>query len=131
MTRCICYSLRTAARKVSAAYDEALAPTGVNIAQFALLRNVERRQPACLTDLGRRLDLDRSTLGRNVRVVERMGLVTVAAGDDQRKSMVSLTGRGAAVLQQATPLWEDCQTKIAGRLGPERLDLLNDLTRLL
>jgi DNA-binding MarR family transcriptional regulator len=126
-THCYCNQLRSSARKLSALYDAALAPAGVTVAQFALLRNIERRQPASLTDLGRRLELDRSTLGRNVRVVERMGLVRFCPGDDQRKTLVALTPDGEAALQQAIPLWQACQTRVAESLGPDRIGLLSEL----
>jgi DNA-binding MarR family transcriptional regulator len=70
---CYCSLLRTATRKVGAVYDNALAPLGINIAQYSLLRLVEHCQPVSFTELGRIAELDRSTVGRNVRVLERMG----------------------------------------------------------
>ncbi|AOF90134.1 MarR family transcriptional regulator [Sinorhizobium sp. RAC02] len=118
-------------RKLSALYDGALEPTGINIAQFSLLRNVERRQPVSLTELGRHMELDRSTLGRNVRVLERMGLVEFGSGDDQREALVLLTGRGTEILQTAVPLWQACQDDVAARLGPEKLALITELNSLL
>ena len=120
-----------ATRKVAARYDAALEPTGINVAQFAMLRTIERRQPVSLTDLGRALDLDRSTMGRNIRVVEKLGLVTTGRGEDQRESVVRLTDHGAAVLREAVPLWEDCQKDIEARIGAERLRALADINTLL
>ncbi len=61
-SHCHCILLRKASRKVSSYYDEALAPLGVNIAQFSLLRNINRTAPVSLTDLAARVELDRSTL---------------------------------------------------------------------
>ena len=110
---CHCVQLRKATRKIGARYDAALEPLGINIAQFSLLRTVQRRQPISLTDLGRHLELDRSTMGRNVRVVEKLGLVELGRGKDQREAMVSLSERGSEVLRAAEPLWERCQDEIA------------------
>ena len=90
---CYCSSLRAAARKTTALYDSALAPVGINVAQFALLRRIERAQPVSLTELGRLADLDRSTVGRNVKVLERLGLVRLASAEDQREAPVTLTRR--------------------------------------
>lgn len=118
-------------RKLSARYDEALAPTGINIAQFSLLRNVQRHQPVSLTELGRHMELDRSTLGRNVRVLERMGLLKFGQGDDQREALVLLAGGGEEVLQAALPLWQQCQDELAARLGAERLAMLAELNSML
>ena len=82
VNQCYCIALRAAARKATSIYDTALEPTGVNIAQFSLLRSIKRATAVSLTELGRMTDLDRSTVGRNVKVLERMGLVRVAGIDD-------------------------------------------------
>jgi len=130
-TPCYCNRLRMANRKLSARYDDALAPTGINIAQFSLLRNVQRRRPVSLTELGRHMELDRSTLGRNVRVLERMGLLKFGRGDDHREALVLLTKGGTELLQTAVPLWQSCQDEIAARLGAEKLAVLTELNSLL
>ena len=114
---CICISLRKASRKMTALYDEALAPAGVNLAQFSLLRNVRRPGPVSLTRLGEITELDRSTRGRNVQVLERMGLVSPSDDADHRKAAVALTETGRETLEQATPLWSGAQTRIGNRLG--------------
>lgn len=121
---CYCTQLRTATRKVAAAYDAALAPVGINIAQYALLRMIENRQQVSLTELGRIADLDRSTIGRNVKVLERDGLVKTARGEDQREAVVSLSPRGTEALAAATPLWEACQRQIEKRLGTDKIEAL-------
>eukprot|EP01035_Chromulina_nebulosa_P031017 gene31017-41299_t len=100
---CICISLRKASRKMTALYDEALAPAGVNLAQFSLLRNVRRHGPVSLTRLGEITELDRSTLGRNVKVLERMGLVAASDDADHRKAAVALTEAGRATLERDFP----------------------------
>lgn len=124
---CYCNKLRTAARKVATVYDEALAPLGINIAQYSLLRTIERRQPASLTDVGRRAALERSTVGRNVRVLERMKLVTMGRGADQREAMVRLTPQGEEVLRAAAPVWQGCQRGLEERLGIAHIETLSRL----
>lgn len=131
LSPCHCTRLRMATRKISALYDVALAPVGISVAQFAVLRTIEYRQPISLTDLAERLDLDRSTMGRNVRVIEKMGLVATTRGDDQREAAVSLTDKGAALLARAIPLWESCQKDIESRLGPDRVAMIGELLPLL
>ncbi|ABS66546.1 MarR family winged helix-turn-helix transcriptional regulator [Xanthobacter versatilis] len=121
---CYCTLLRTATRKVAAAYDAALAPVGINIAQYALLRMIQNRQQVSLTELGRVADLDRSTIGRNVKVLERDGLVKTARGEDQREAVVSLAPGGIEALAAATPLWEACQRQIEKRLGADKIEAL-------
>ena len=116
---CYCTMLRTATRKITALYDEALAPVGVNIAQFRMLRIIERQAPVSLSVLGDVLDLDRSTVGRNVRVLDRMGLVETGTGGDRREVVLTLTERAEMVLEKGAPLWEGVQQTIASKLGPD------------
>ena len=115
---CYCVALRKAARKVTSLYDAALEPTGVNLAQFSLLRTIERAAPVSLTELGRMTELDRSTVGRNVRLLQRMGLVRVAPGADQREATVALDEPGLEILRRGAPLWNEAQRKIEASLGP-------------
>ena len=58
---CICIAVRKASRRLTARYDEALAPVGINLAQFSLLRNIRRHGPVSLTRLGELTELDRSS----------------------------------------------------------------------
>jgi DNA-binding MarR family transcriptional regulator len=129
--KCYCVSLKSAMRRVSAVYDEALAPVGINIAQYSLLRCVEQLQPATLTALGRAQELDRSTIGRNIRVLEKMGLVTLGRGEDQREAVVALSDAGRDALSRSEPLWEEVQAGFERRLGPEFSETLQaTLSRL-
>jgi DNA-binding MarR family transcriptional regulator len=115
--RCYCTSLREATRRLTAVYDDALAPTGVNVAQFSLLRTLGRSDPLALTEFGRLTELDRSTIGRNVKVLERMGLVALRAGDDRRESVAVLSKAGRRILASGAPLWENAQNTVETKLG--------------
>lgn len=117
-TVCYCSALRAAARRVTAIYDEALSASGVNTAQFSLLRRIAAEEAMTLTELGRRAELDRSTVGRNVRVLEVSGLVATGRGTDRREAMVSLTEMGRRVLQEGAPLWDAAQARVEVALGP-------------
>lgn len=122
--------LRSATRRIGSVYDRALAVLGINIAQYSLLRTIQRRQPMSLTDLARSVELDRSTIGRNVRVLERLGLVAMEQGeDDHREAAVKLTARGVEILNEAGPLWEDCQRKIEAQLGPVKVIALQEILK--
>lgn len=124
---CHCILLRKASRKVSSYYDEALAPLGVNIAQFSLLRNINRMAPVSLTDLAARVELDRSTVGRNAKVLERMGLVEIRPGKDQREATLLVSEPGKAILREGAPLWDRVQADIETRLGADGVGRLRDL----
>jgi DNA-binding MarR family transcriptional regulator len=124
---CYCTALRKAARKMTSLYDNALAPVGVNIAQFSLLRNVARGESVSLTDLGQRIELDRSTIGRNVKVLIKAGLLNLSKGKDQRETMLALTDDGRKVLADGAPLWEAVQRKVERVMGSNGAQTLQDL----
>lgn len=129
---CICTTFRSLSRKLSAAYDAALAPVGLNIAQYAMLRRIEACQPVSLTDLGEALELERSTVGRNVKVLERTGLVvTSRSAVDQREAVVSLTDTAENLLTEAFPLWEGCQKETRKIVGLQLESLLRQLEQKL
>ena len=124
---CYCTLLRKATRKLTSIYDDALAPVGVNIAQFSLLRNVERGEPVSLTELGQRIELDRSTVGRNVKVLIKSGLIASSKGKDQREAMLVLTDNGRRVLADGDSLWEAVQSKVEQVLGSNGIKELHAL----
>lgn len=112
---------------MSSAYDAALAPLGVTVAQYSLLTRIGGAAALSLSELGARLELDRSTVGRNVRVLERMGLVRIETGEDQREAALSLTGRAERLLADALPRWQAAQRKIETKLGADAETLLRIL----
>ena len=125
---CICTHLRRAARGVSRHYDEALAGFGINVAQFSLLRHLQRLDKPSISILAEAMGLDRSTLGRNLKVLEAEGLVALAEGDDLRNRVVLLTEEGAERVRIAAPAWEKAQESLVDNLGEEQRD---ELVRLL
>lgn len=127
---CYCIVLRRASRRLTAIYDAALAPLGVNLAQFSLLRTIQRTEPVSLTRLGHETELDRSTVGRNVRVLERRGLVSVDAVG-HRESMVTLCGPGKRLLAEGAPMWSGAQTEVETVLGRDDTLQLVGLLRAL
>jgi DNA-binding MarR family transcriptional regulator len=70
------------------------------------------------------MGLDRSTLGRNLRVLEGEGLVQLVEGDDLRNRLVLLTEAGIERLAAALPAWEAAQQKLIDKLGAEKRETL-------
>jgi DNA-binding MarR family transcriptional regulator len=126
-TTCYCAAVRTAARKTTALYDSILEPAGVTLAQFSLLRKIERAGTVSLTKLGRLAELDRSTVGRNVKALEALRLVRLRPAKDQRETAVRLTSAGEGTLQRAAPLWEEAQRRVEASLGASEADQLRTL----
>ena len=133
-TQCLCTKLRRASRGVSKLYDDALMAVGLNVAQYSLLKNLQRLEQPSITSLAEAVGLERSTLGRNLRVLEVKGLVLLAGGEDQRNRLVSLTAQGKDCLDQALQAWQQVQEQLAQRIGPQQkatlMALLDDLETL-
>jgi DNA-binding MarR family transcriptional regulator len=126
-TQCVCVNLRRATRALTQAYDSALAAAGVKVTQFSLLRAIERNEPAAITTLAEDLDLDRTTLTRNLLPLQRDRLVTLTAGADQRVTEVRLTAKGRKAIAVALPLWQKVQDDVAQRLGSARVEQLREI----
>ncbi|MOA10157.1 Organic hydroperoxide resistance transcriptional regulator [compost metagenome] len=133
-TQCLCTKLRRATRNVTRLYDDALAGVGLNVAQYSLLKHLARLDQPSITSLAEAMGLDRSTLGRNLKVLEAKGLVQLDGGEDQRNRLVSLTPAGRLVLEQALQAWEQVQQDMGQRIGPEKraalMALLDDLEHI-
>ncbi|MEM7588037.1 MAG: MarR family winged helix-turn-helix transcriptional regulator [Acidobacteriota bacterium] len=128
-THCASYNLRRADRVVTQLYDEALRESGLKSTQFTLLSAVRIAGPVAINCLAERLVMDRTTLTRNLRLLQKEGWVEIHPGSrDRRVREVSLTEEGGRVQEGAFPLWQKAQSEVAERLGTERLyDLLAGL----
>ena len=124
---CICIELRNAASALTKLYDAQLVPAGISITQLSQLNHIHQQGTPTLKELAATTGLDRSTLGRNMRLLEQQGLVTVSAGEDARTKVVSLTRDGKTALGKAAPLWMDLQLKLTKKLGPEKRAMLSEL----
>ena len=128
-TRCACFGLRKASRAVTQLYDEALRPAGLRTTQFSLLALLRLAGTAPMTRLAEEAVMDRTTLARNLEVLQRDGLVRVQPGEDARVREVEITRAGVARLEQAFPRWQRAQRSLARSLGARRTDrLLADLS---
>ena len=117
---CACFNLRKAARAVTQLYDEVLAPSGLRGTQFSVLAVISAAGPATMTDLADTLVMDRTTLTRNLKPLLGRGLVERGEGEDRRQRPIAITAAGREALDQALPLWEKAQARIAGGLGAAR-----------
>ncbi len=115
---CVCFNLRKTARAVTQTYDDLLRPAGLRTTQFSLLAVLASHGPLTIRALADRMVMDRTTLSRNLKLVEAQGLVSVATGPaDRRTRIVDLTESGLAALARALPLWQRAQSHMVGRLG--------------
>jgi DNA-binding MarR family transcriptional regulator len=121
---CVCGRLRRAARALTQLYDDTMAPSGLRITQFSLLRTLARNGPQRITELASLLLLDRTALSRNLEPLAAEGLVRIAAGRDARTREVSLTRAGETALARATPFWQRAQVQVSRQIGKQNIDTL-------
>ncbi len=126
-TTCHCTRLRRTAHALTRLYDAALAETGLTVTQFSLLRTISRLEQPYITTLAEATGLERSTLGRNLRPLERAGLIEFTAGDDGRTRLVRLSRAGRRTLGRAIPLWQHAQDQVHKSLGERKIAALTAL----
>ena len=117
---CACFNTRKAARLLGQFYDQALEPSGLKNTQFSALAVAEHHGAISITELSRAMDIERTTLTRNLQVLERDGLIKLGAGVDARSKTVVVTGKGRRRLQAALPLWAAAQEQVLQGFGGKR-----------
>ena len=125
--QCHATALRKASRRVTALYDETLAPSGLRSTQFAILAElVDRGQsPPTLNQLADLLVLDRSGLGHSLRPLEREGLIRLEISSrDRRSTLVVLTDQGRERYAYAHTLWQKAQDRYASVVGEAQANRL-------
>ncbi len=131
---CMGLHIRRASRILTQAYDAALRPVGLVVNQFTLLVAIHLSEPVSITQLAEGLFSDQTTTTRNVKLLEKQGLVAISPGTDRRIKLVSLTPDGKALLDKALPLWEQVQAELKHQFGEQKwqvlLSLLSEVTTL-
>jgi len=126
---CVCATARMAARALTRIYDRALEPAGIRTTQFSILARLLEEGPLPLTHLAGRLAMDRTTLARDLRPLQRRGLVAVAVGSDRRVRMAELTEAGRRLVDDVRPLWKQVQRDVRTELGADRVTRLMEELR--
>jgi DNA-binding MarR family transcriptional regulator len=129
---CLAGNLRAASRVATRVYDSALRGTGLRITQVAVLAQVRKLQPLTVTELAIELSSERSTMARDVAVLEHSGLVTTTVKtDDRRAREVRLTSLGEQTLRDCAPAWHEAQAATRLAFGEARVRQLVSLANQL
>ena len=115
---CNCQALRQAARHVSQIYDGHLASEGLKTSQYSILAKLGRLGPLTINELAKLMVMDRTTLGRAVRPLERDRLLAIGGTDDDgRKRSLRLTPAGETRLKAASAKWREAQKEFETAFG--------------
>ena len=122
---CIAVRLRLLNRVVTNLYDDALRPLGLKVSQLNILvvtAKVGLARPARMCEI---LQLDASTLSRNVKPLQAHGWLEVVPDEDARAQPFRLTPQGKRLIEKAVPAWEEAQRQATELLGSEGIALLD------
>ena len=128
---CIAVRLRLLNRVITNFYDDALRPLGLKVSQLNILIVTAKLGLARPTQIGEILQLDKSTLSRNLERMRAHGWLEVVPEDDARAQPFRLTTQGRRLIEKAIPAWEKAQQQASELLGNEGIALLDKAARRL
>jgi DNA-binding MarR family transcriptional regulator len=126
---CVGNQLRLLDRVVTSIYEDELRPIKLTPSQMIILAITARQGRVRAVELSRALQMDASTVSRNVERMRARGWVEQATGEDSRSRPFQLTRRGEKVLEDAIVAWKRAQAKAVGLLGKEGVALLRRTTK--
>jgi DNA-binding MarR family transcriptional regulator len=125
---CLCFASRQAARAITSVYDRRLRPHGIRATQFTILTNLILRGPTALGVLAKGLGLERTTLTRNLALLDARGWVVIRPGDaDSRSRIITVTEAGRALVHAAFPDWREAQQQASDAFGQAGVAALHKL----
>ncbi len=129
---CAGINLRRASQAITNYYDSLFLPRfGLRGTQIPPLVVLYLAGPQNVNEIADRLDRDRTTITRNLKLLEDAGLIKIEPGEDQRTRVATLTEKGEKLLLEALPVWEEAQERVVQEIGEERFgDLLRELANI-
>lgn len=113
---CACATIRRTARLVTQLYSHEMRP--VEPGQFALLTAFASHPGVSQATLGRALGIDKTTLSRNLRLLERNNWIIAGPTSDQRERGYRLTNAGKKTLASTEAGWLRAQRRLRSALKP-------------
>jgi len=124
---CIGFRVRMLNRMITSIYDDALSGAGLKTSQFSLLVAVTNREESRPADLAKMLQMDESTLSRNVERMCTKGWLGLGPDDDRRSHLISVTDQGLELIRKGYPAWQRAQEEVGRRLGADNVDALQSV----
>ena len=116
-TPCMCISIRKAANHISKVYDHELSVLDIKIPQYSALKNIQALGNPSVNELSKKLDLERTTVLRNLDKLKKMDLISYKKNDVYKVKVISLTVNGKKKLNEAKVIWEKTQQKFLNTFG--------------
>lgn len=106
---CNCTNIRRASRALTLLYDKLLEPSGLKVTQYSLLRNLNHLGPITMNEFSRAMRLERTTLVRNLKLLENAGLIRIIPTATSQANQIFITDSGIHALEIALPYWQQAQ----------------------
>jgi len=116
---CFCLASRQAARRITRLYDSHMQPSGIRVTQFTILSQLMLRGEMPIGKLAAILGMERTTLTRNLTLLEQRKWISSKAGDDPRSRMVAITAQGRGMVRRGFPYWSKAQVQVGKMLGAD------------
>jgi DNA-binding MarR family transcriptional regulator len=100
-------------------FDTGLKPAGIRSTQFVLLVAIAALTPVSIGQLARILAIDRTTLTRSLRLMEKQDFVAIARRSTMRRRFVTLLPEGKDVLARSLPFWKEAQSRFVEKVGEQ------------
>lgn len=127
---CLATRVRQLSRIITRLYDDAMRPLGITASQYTLLAQLASRDGITAVEIGHELDIEKSTLSRNLKRLLALGLIIMDPPAGRRGRGLHLTPKGSGVLKEAYPVWQAAQSRSVAVMGVETRAKLDDLLRL-
>jgi DNA-binding MarR family transcriptional regulator len=124
---CISTRVRQLSRIVTRVYDDALRPLGITASQFTLLTQLAQQDGITAVEIGHSLDIEKSTLSRNLKRLLALGHITMDPPAGRRGRGLHLTPKGESVIKHAYPVWMDAQSRTVKTMGADSRTTLDGL----
>jgi DNA-binding MarR family transcriptional regulator len=125
---CVCFNLRWVTRAVTQFYDAEMRRQGIRPTQGSILASLNSRDTWNMAELSDWLGMDRTTLVRNLRPLQRDGFVKAAGGGRGNRVELTITDKGRKQVQKLMPAWRSAQSAVVKTLGEKRwAAILSDL----
>jgi len=124
---CLATRVRQLSRIVTRVYDDAMRPLGITASQYTLLAQLAARDAITAVEIGHELDIEKSTLSRNLKRLLALGHISMDPPAGRRGRGLHLTPKGQAILKDAFPVWQDAQKRAFTVMGAESRNTLDNL----
>ena len=129
-TACMSAALRRTANLVTRVYNAYLAPSGLEVTQYSILRKIQSGKAGSASELAELVGVERSTLARNLERLVSAGLVSTLTGEGRRVRH-ELTPAGEQKIDVALPLWREAQQALVNGLPEGKAPTLHEELALL